>query len=85
MQTVRTGAKSKSATAPPQAVPQREHLVLTRQAAIQSIEAVIGFYRQKEPSSPIPLLLGQARAFATEDFIGALRSVLPKGSFAVDD
>lgn len=64
---------------------QREHLVLTRQAAIQSIEAVIGFYRQKEPSSPIPLLLGQARTFATEDFIGALRSVLPKGSFAVDD
>jgi type VI secretion system protein ImpA len=63
----------------------REHLVLTRQAAIQSIEAVIGFYRQKEPSSPIPLLLGQARTFASEDFIGALRSVLPKGSFAVDD
>lgn len=63
----------------------QDHRVVTRQAAIQSIDAVISFFRQREPSSPIPLLLGQARTFATEDFIGALRSVLPRESFAVDD
>lgn len=59
--------------------------VTTRQAAIQSLEIVSGFFKQKEPSSAIPLLLGEARSFASRDFVDALRSVLPADAFVVDE
>jgi type VI secretion system protein ImpA len=56
----------------------------TRAEAMQLIEHVSNFFRAKEPSSPIPILLEQARQAAGRDFVGLLRDFLPGHILAVD-
>jgi type VI secretion system protein ImpA len=58
--------------------------VATRAAAMQLIEQASNFFRAKEPSSPIPILLEQARQAAGRDFVGLLRDFLPAHILAVD-
>ncbi len=59
--------------------------VQTRAAAIQLIDAAANFFRATEPSSPIPLLLDQARAASGRDFMALLRDTLPSAALRVDD
>jgi type VI secretion system protein ImpA len=56
----------------------------TRAEAMQLIDQVSNFFRSKEPSSPIPILLEQARQAAGRDFVGLLRDFLPGHILAVD-
>lgn len=56
----------------------------TRAEAMQLIEQASNFFRAKEPSSPIPILLEQARQAAGRDFVGLLREFLPGHILAVD-
>lgn len=56
----------------------------TRVQAMQLIEQASNFFRSKEPSSPIPILLEQARQAAGRDFVGLLRDFLPGHILAVD-
>jgi type VI secretion system protein ImpA len=36
------------------------------------------YYRQNEPSSPVPLLLKRARRLATKDFVDIMRDLVPE-------
>ncbi len=52
----------------------------SRGQAISLLEEVQRFYRQAEPSSPVPMLCERARALAERDFMGLLREILPKAA-----
>jgi type VI secretion system protein ImpA len=51
--------------------------VITRREAIGLLEDVGAYYRQMEPSSPIPLLTDRARSFVERDFTNILKDLLP--------
>jgi type VI secretion system protein ImpA len=50
----------------------------TRQAATALIQAVSAFYRQCEPSSPIPMLLNRAERFLSQNFQAILSDLMAK-------
>ncbi len=52
----------------------------TRQAATALIQAVSAFYRQSEPSSPIPMLLNRAERFLSQNFQAILTELMAKRS-----
>lgn len=49
-----------------------------REAAAQAMRRIEEFFRQKEPSSPVPLLLQRARDLIGKDFRGLLSEMLPR-------
>ena len=54
--------------------------VSSRAQAIALLDQVQRYFRLREPSSPVPMLLERARAFAERDFMAVLREVLPKAA-----
>jgi type VI secretion system protein ImpA len=61
------------------------YAVTSRAQAVGLLDQVQRFYRQSEPSSPIPMLCERARALAERDFMGVLREVLPKTAFKLPE
>jgi type VI secretion system protein ImpA len=49
-----------------------------RAQATALLEQVALYYRQAEPSSPIPLLIERARSLASRDFLSLLKDLLPE-------
>lgn len=52
-------------------------VVKSRQDAVRALDAVAAFYRQAEPSSPIPLLLERAKRLVSKDFLEVLADIAP--------
>jgi type VI secretion system protein ImpA len=52
--------------------------VRSRQDAIRALEAVAEYFRQHEPSSPIPLLLDRATRLVSKDFLDVLADIAPE-------
>jgi type VI secretion system protein ImpA len=52
--------------------------VKSRQDAIRALDAVAAFFRQTEPSSPIPLFLERAKRLVSKDFLEVLADVAPE-------
>ena len=52
----------------------------SRPQAVALLDQVQRFFRQSEPSSPVPMLCERARALAERDFMAVLRDVLPKAA-----
>ena len=57
--------------------PSLSGVVKSRQDAIRALEAITAFYRQAEPSSPIPLLLERAKRLVSKDFLEVLADIAP--------
>jgi type VI secretion system protein ImpA len=53
--------------------------VTNRADAVRLLELVVQYYRQYEPSSPLPLLIERARRLADKSFIEILRDMAPDG------
>lgn len=51
--------------------------VRSRQDAIRALDAVAAFFRQTEPSSPVPFFLERAKRLVAKDFIEVLNDVAP--------
>jgi type VI secretion system protein ImpA len=51
-----------------------------RATALALLQHVAGFFRNSEPSSPIPFLIDRARELAQRDFLNLLQDVLPEGA-----
>ena len=51
--------------------------VENRAMALMLLRHVAGFFRNSEPSSPIPFLIDRARELAQRDFLSLLQDVLP--------
>jgi len=61
----------------PDAGPSAIGVVQSRQDAIRALDAVAAFFRQSEPSSPIPLFLERAKRLVSKDFLEVLADIAP--------
>jgi type VI secretion system protein ImpA len=52
--------------------------VASRDDVVRVLDALCDYYRQNEPSSPVPLLLKRARRLATKDFVDIMRDLVPE-------
>lgn len=53
--------------------------IKSRQDAIRALDTVAAFFRQNEPSSPVPLLLDRARNLVGKNFMEILADLAPEG------
>lgn len=51
--------------------------IRTRDDAIRALEAVATFFRETEPSSPVPLLLDRAKRLVSKTFLEVLADIAP--------
>jgi len=51
--------------------------ITSREDAIRALEAVAAYFRQAEPSSPLPLLLDRAKRLVSKDFLEVLADIAP--------
>lgn len=51
--------------------------IRSRQDAIRALDAVATFFRQNEPSSPIPLFIDRAKRLVAKDFLAVLADIAP--------
>ena len=51
--------------------------VHSREDAIRALDAIATFFRQTEPSSPIPLIVERAKRLVSKDFLEVLADVAP--------
>ena len=65
--------------------PEPVYSVTSRGQALALLEQVSAFFRNVEPSSPIPFLADRARELAQRDFLSLLVDVLPSGSLRNPD
>jgi type VI secretion system protein ImpA len=49
----------------------------SRQDAIRALDAVAAYFRQNEPSSPIPLFIDRAKRLVAKDFLEVLADIAP--------
>lgn len=56
--------------------------IRSRTDVLRAIDAIADYYRQHEPSSPVPVLLERARGWVSLPFMDVLADILPDG---VDD
>lgn len=57
--------------------------IRSRDEAIRALDAVAAFFRQAEPSSPVPFFLERAKRLVAKDFIEVLSDVAPGSLSAV--
>lgn len=58
--------------------------VNSRQDAILALDKVCDYFRQNEPSSPVPLLLERAKALVSKNFVEIIQDIAPDGISQVD-
>jgi type VI secretion system protein ImpA len=51
--------------------------IRSRQDAIRALDAVADFFRQQEPSSPIPLIVDRAKRLVSKNFLEVLDDIAP--------
>lgn len=51
--------------------------IRSRQDAIRALDAVAEFFRQNEPSSPIPILIDRAKRLVSKNFLEVLADIAP--------
>jgi len=51
--------------------------IRSRQEAIRALDAVADFFRQTEPSSPVPLFVERAKRLVSKNFIEVLAEIVP--------
>lgn len=51
--------------------------VNTREDVIRALDAIADYYRRREPTSPVVLLLQRAREWVSLDFLGILQDIAP--------
>lgn len=53
--------------------------ITSREDVIRWLDKICEYYKQHEPSSPVPLLLQRAKRLVSKDFIDILRDLAPNG------
>jgi type VI secretion system protein ImpA len=51
--------------------------IQSREDAIRALDAIAQFFRQSEPSSPVPLIVERAKRLVSKDFLEVLADVAP--------
>lgn len=53
--------------------------IKSREDAIRALDAVAGFFRKNEPSSPVPMFVERAKRLVAKDFLEVLMDIAPDG------
>jgi type VI secretion system protein ImpA len=53
--------------------------VRSREDVIRMLDKICDYYKQNEPSSPLPLLLQRAKRLVRKDFMEILKDIAPEG------
>jgi type VI secretion system protein ImpA len=53
------------------------HGIRSREDATRALDAVAGYFRVNEPSSPIPLLIERTKRLVAKDFLAVLEELAP--------
>lgn len=53
--------------------------VNSRQDVLKTLDLICKYYRENEPSSPVPILLERAKKLVTADFMQIVQNLLPDG------
>lgn len=53
--------------------------IVTRQDVLKALDAILKYYAEYEPNSPVPILLQRAKYLATADFMKIIENLLPDG------
>jgi len=53
--------------------------IRSRQDAIRALDAVATFFRNNEPSSPVPMFVERAKRLVSKDFLEVLADIAPEG------
>lgn len=53
--------------------------VSSRQDVLRTLDLICKYYRENEPSSPVPILLERAKKLVTADFLQIVQNLLPDG------
>jgi type VI secretion system protein ImpA len=53
--------------------------IKSRQDAIRAIDTIAAYFRQNEPSSPVPVFLDRAKNLVGKSFLEILKDVAPEG------
>jgi type VI secretion system protein ImpA len=77
-QTANPGAEAGVGDAPG-SPPTAVGAIRSRQDALRALDAVALFFRQTEPSSPIPMFLERAKRLIGKDFLEILADIAPDG------
>jgi len=72
------GVATAAAAAPARFVPSTPQ---SRDDVLRALDTIATYYREREPTSPLPLMLDRVRAWVTMDFMDLLREIAP-GSIA---
>jgi len=58
--------------------------IASRDDVLHSLDRILGYYRQHEPSNPVPVLLARARTLVNADFAEIVRNLIPDGLALLD-
>jgi type VI secretion system protein ImpA len=53
--------------------------VRSRQDVIRMMDAICGYYKDNEPSSPVPILITRAKKMVNRTFLEIVRDMTPSG------
>jgi type VI secretion system protein ImpA len=79
LRTPEAGTAAAGATGPGGSTTVAVGNIKSRQDAIRVLDAVAAFFRQNEPSSPVPLFVERAKRLVGRDFLEVLQDVAPDG------
>jgi type VI secretion system protein ImpA len=51
----------------------------SREDVVRAVDAIIDYYRRREPGNPVPVLLTRAREWINADFLSILEDIYPAG------
>lgn len=63
--------------AAPGGAPRAAGAIRGRDDVLRHLDLIMRYYRENEPSSPVPLLLDRARGWVTLDFVSILQDIAP--------
>jgi type VI secretion system protein ImpA len=75
---VAAGAATDGAASTDGASPALTGAIKSRQDAVRAIDAAAAFFRNNEPSSPVPLLLDRAKRLVSKSFLEVLEDIAPE-------
>jgi type VI secretion system protein ImpA len=58
--------------------------VRSRQDVVRMMDAICGYYRDNEPSSPVPILITRAKKMVNRTFLEIVRDMTPSGVHEID-
>jgi len=77
---VSDGGESSAETAAngPETAQRSGGRIETRDDVLRALEAVIDYYRRREPTSPVPVAIARAKRWVNMDFLAALADIVPE-------